>query len=134
MATKLKLYSYNVCPFAQRAWIGLLRAQVPFEYVELNPYTNRENQEWLKINPKCLVPAITVNDQTPGIPESRICVEFINELSNGALFSSDAAQNAFMRIAGEEVDNKFIPVWYGFLTGKKESVDMTNMWIGRVQI
>jgi len=55
MNKNLKLYSYWVCPFAQRAWIGLERAKLPFEYVELNPYTNRENTEWAKINPKGLI-------------------------------------------------------------------------------
>jgi len=57
-------------------------------------------------------------------------LELINELSNGSLFSSDPAQNAFWRIAGEQVDSKFVPAWYGFLTGKKDADFMTNTWKG----
>jgi hypothetical protein len=48
----LKLYSFDKCPFAQRAWIGLLRGNVPFEYIEMNPYKNRENKVWKEIAPK----------------------------------------------------------------------------------
>ena len=57
------------------------QTKVPYQYVELNPYKNRENEEWKRINPAGKVPAITVNDEKPGLPESRQCLEFINEVS-----------------------------------------------------
>lgn len=128
MVGKIKLYCYNICPFAQRAWIGLVKTGLPFEYVELNPYENRENAHWNAVNPRGLVPAITVDDKTPGLPESRVCLEFINELSGGKLLTTDALQNGFRRIAADQVDSKIIPAWYGFLTGKSSAEKMTTAW------
>ena len=50
MNRSLKLYSFWACPFAQRAWIGLEKSGLEFEYVELNPYISRENADWNKGN------------------------------------------------------------------------------------
>ena len=37
MSTKLNFYCVRFCPFAQRAWIALLKKGVAFEYIEYNP-------------------------------------------------------------------------------------------------
>ena len=74
-----RLKRYNLI-FLQKFSIHF-QTKVPYEYVELNPYKNRENEEWKRINPAGKVPAITVNDEKPGLPESRQCLEFINEVS-----------------------------------------------------
>lgn len=50
MNRSLKLYSFWACPFAQRAWIGLEKSGLKFEYVELNPYISRKNADWNKGN------------------------------------------------------------------------------------
>ena len=34
----LKLYAAWYCPFAQRAWMGLLHKSLAFEYIEVDPY------------------------------------------------------------------------------------------------
>ena len=74
-----RLKRYNLI-FLKRFSIHF-QTKVPYQYVELNPYKNRENEEWKRINPAGKVPAITVNDEKPGLPESRQCLEFINEVS-----------------------------------------------------
>ena len=51
----IKLWCWNACPYAQRAWIALLTAGVEFEYNEINPYENRENQKWRRISPEGFV-------------------------------------------------------------------------------
>ena len=60
---EIKFYGLNTCPFSQRAWIGLVKAGIPFKYVEMDPKENRENLEWLKINPKQKVPVLTIDDK-----------------------------------------------------------------------
>ena len=92
--------------------------QVFFHYILLS---------FSKVNPKGLVPAITINDETPGLPESRICLELINDLSNGSIFSDSPVKNGFWRIDGEWVDRKFIPKWYGFLSNLIEADEMTKV-------
>ena len=44
----MKFCSVWYCPFAQRAWITLLRKRLDFEYIEVEPY--RKSAWWLEIS------------------------------------------------------------------------------------
>ena len=45
------------------------------------------------------VPVIQINDETPGINESLICMELINEKSCNKLMTKDPISNAKIRLA-----------------------------------
>ena len=47
-----KLWCWNKCPYAQRAWTAFLKSDVDFEYIEINPYENRDNVEWRTVSPE----------------------------------------------------------------------------------
>lgn len=54
----LKLYGSWFCPFVQRVWITLCEKRIEHQYVEINPY--RKDPDFLAMNPRGLVPALTV--------------------------------------------------------------------------
>ena len=39
---KITLYSGWFCPFVQRAWITLEEKNIPYKYVEINPYNKEQ--------------------------------------------------------------------------------------------
>ena len=41
----------------QRGWITLQEKKIPYQWKEINPY--KKDKEYLAINPKGLVPALT---------------------------------------------------------------------------
>ena len=67
----------------------------------MNPYENRENKDWRAISIEGLVskrisilviellfrkvPVVQVGSETPGINESLVTMEFINDLANSKL-------------------------------------------------
>lgn len=54
----LKLYSGWFCPFVQRTWITLQEKRIDYQYIEINPY--HKDPEFLKLNPRGLVPTLAV--------------------------------------------------------------------------
>ena len=47
------LYSGWFCPFVQRSWITLEEKNVPYQYIEINPYN--KDPSFLRLNPRGLV-------------------------------------------------------------------------------
>jgi len=112
--SKPKLYTAWFCPFAQRAWIGLLAKNVDFEYVEQDPYN--KTPEWLAINPRGLVPTIVHNGKS--IYESPVCLEYADEVwrSQGVeLLPEDPYDRAYVRIWSDFVSKKLVPPFYSIL-------------------
>ncbi|KAL8691232.1 MAG: hypothetical protein Q9218_003490 [Villophora microphyllina] len=50
----LILYSGWFCPFVQRAWLVLEEKKIPYQYVEVNPYS--KPRSLLNLNPRGLRP------------------------------------------------------------------------------
>ncbi|KAK4175177.1 putative glutathione S-transferase [Triangularia setosa] len=71
---KLTLYTNHRCPWAHRAHIILEELKVPFEEVIIDLDTPR-TPEYLKINPRGLVPALSYNGEI--IIESAIVANFL---------------------------------------------------------
>ncbi|AEO64930.1 uncharacterized protein THITE_2111329 [Thermothielavioides terrestris NRRL 8126] len=73
---KLILYTNHRCPWAHRAHIALEELKIPFEEVIIDLDTPR-TPEYLKINPRGLVPALSYNGEI--IIESAIVVQFLTD-------------------------------------------------------
>lgn len=119
------LYSGWFCPFVQRSWITLEEKEVPYQYVEINPY-NKE-PEFLELNPRGLVPTLGVPvaggkkgedgvERKPLI-ESNIISEYIDSLPSGKprLFSDDPYVRARQKIWIDFVSTRFIPAFHRLL-------------------
>lgn len=126
-ALRPKFYNAWFCPFAQRAWIGLLHKSIDFEYIEQDPYN--KTPEWLAINPKGLVPVIDNNGKK--VNESAICLEYIDEEykdTKNMIMPHDPYKRAYARMWGDHVGKTLIPQYYSILmktdkereTSKKE--------------
>jgi glutathione S-transferase len=101
-SNKLKLVSFKVCPFVQRAAIALQEKQVPYDLEYLTP--GEEQPEWFKkISPLNKVPVLVVND-TP-IFESAVILEYLDEVYAPPLHPADpldkARQRAWMEVASD---------------------------------
>ncbi|KAK3095900.1 hypothetical protein FSP39_020537 [Pinctada imbricata] len=119
--TSLKLYCAWFCPFAQRAWVALLEKNVPFQYIEHNPY-KKKTAEFLALNPRGLVPVIVDNGQS--IYESHICIEYVDEVGspNVRLLPADPMKRAKVKLMCEYISREIIPLWYGMLLKQGKDV------------
>ncbi|KAI0188666.1 glutathione S-transferase domain-containing protein [Xylaria flabelliformis] len=71
---KLRLYTNHGCPWAHRAHIALSELNVPFEE-EIIDLSKPRTAEYLKVNPRGLVPSLKVDDQI--ITESAVVSAFL---------------------------------------------------------
>ncbi|KAI1879191.1 hypothetical protein JX265_002145 [Neoarthrinium moseri] len=71
---KLKLYTNHGCPWAHRVHIALAELNIPFEE-EIIDLSVPRTPEYLKINPRGLVPSISYNGKI--ITESAIVANFL---------------------------------------------------------
>ena len=70
----LILYGSCCCRFVQRVWIALEAKQIPYQYVEVDPY--KKPQSLLDVNPRGLVPAIRHGNW--GCYESTVLMEYVS--------------------------------------------------------
>ena len=57
-------------------------------------------------------------DVSPGINESLVCMELIDEISGGKLMGSDPFTRAQTRLDAARFDAEIVNCWYGYLMGK----------------
>jgi len=82
---KLKLISFPICPYVQRAMIILNEKNVPFdiEYIDLSA-----PPPWFyDISPLEKVPVLLVDDKP--LFESMVICEYINEITPGSMYPED---------------------------------------------
>ena len=60
-------------PFVQRVWISLEVKQLPYQYIEVDPY--KKPQSLLEVNPRGLVPALRHGDWA--CHESTVLMEYV---------------------------------------------------------
>jgi len=86
----LKLISFDLCPYVQRAAIALVEKGVPYERVMID---SANKPEWfLKISPLGKVPVLLVGDQP--VFESAVIVEYLEETQPKPLHPSDPLRRA----------------------------------------
>jgi len=110
----LKLYSGWFCPFVQRALLVLLEKNIPFQYIEVNPY--HKPASLLELNPRGLVPTLQY-DSKP-LYESTVICEFLEDAYPDAtphLLPSEPYAKARARIWIDFVTTRIIPAFHRFL-------------------
>ena len=93
VTASLKLISHKLCPYVQRAVIGLKEKGVPFERVDID-LANKPNW-FLKLSPLGKVPVLVVTTDKGEVAlfESNVICEYIEETQAGAkLHPVDALQ------------------------------------------
>ena len=134
----LKLYSGWFCPFVQRAWTVLEEKQIPYQYIEVNPYHKPESL--LSLNPRGLVP--TLEYEGKPLYESTVICEFLEDAypDHGIkLLPSNPFMRARMRIWIDFVGTRVIPAFHRFLQfqpgqqGEKTIEDVREEFLGTLK-
>lgn len=111
----LKLYSGWFCPFVQRVWSVLEEKEIPYQYIEVNPYNKPASL--LALNPRGLVPTLEAPNGKP-LYESNVICEFLEELDMGSgpsLLPEDAYERAKCRIWMDYCSSRIVPAFHRFL-------------------
>ncbi len=105
--TSLKLISYRLCPFVQRALILLSHKHIAHEttYVDLdNP------PDWFsKLSPRGKIPILRINDETT-IFESAVICEYLDEVTPPPLMPADPLIRAMNRSWIEYATTPLMPL------------------------
>lgn len=110
----LKLYAGWFCPFVQRVWAVLEEKQIPYQYIEVNPY--HKQKSLLELNPRGLVPTLQYDNKP--LYESTVICEFLQDAypDHGIkLLPPDPYMRARMRIWVDFVGTRVIPAFHRFL-------------------
>lgn len=139
----LKLYAGWFCPFVQRSWITLNEKKTDYQYIEINPY--HKDPEFLKLNPRGLVPTLAVPVPAPRsddhvtngtsqakqrklkpLYESIVIAEYLDEhFSNTTKYGPKllpagndelaAYERAICRLWIDHISSRIVPSFYRFL-------------------
>jgi glutathione S-transferase len=107
MQNTLKLVSFALCPYVQRAAIVMAEKSVPFERVNVDL---SDKPDWFrKISPLGKVPLLLVDDQV--LFESGPIVEYLDEVYAPALHPSDPLEKARHRAWMEVATSILADIW-----------------------
>jgi glutathione S-transferase len=107
MSPKLKLVSFDLCPYVQRASILLAEKGVPFDRITVD-LANKP--EWFKaISPLGKVPLLQVGSFT--LFESAVIVEYLEETSPNPLHPADPLEKAHHRAWMEFGSSILADIW-----------------------
>ena len=103
----LKVYSFNNSICTQKVFITLAEKGLSYETQNVNLFANEQfTPEYLKINPKGVVPALDHDGQI--VIESSLICEYIDEcFPDHPLVPGDAFSRARMRLWSKIVDAQF---------------------------
>ena len=105
----MKLYSAQVCPFAQRTRALLVHLDVPFELHEID-LRNRD-PEFLRLSPSGRVPMLV--DDGFRLYESQVINEYLAEAYGWrSALASDARLRAYQRLAMKQWDEIVVETFY----------------------
>lgn len=127
----LKLISFTLCPYVQRAMIVLNEKNISFdiEYIDLS-----EPPPWFyDISPLEKVPVLLVDDEP--LFESMVICEYLDEITDGSLYPEDAFKRAINR-AWIEFGNDILSTTFEFYTTEdgKRFKNLTNTLMDRFEV
>lgn len=102
----------------QRVWLALEEKQIPYQYVEVNPYNKPESL--LSLNPRGLVPTLScpTGPQPRPLYESTVILEYLEEAypnHKPHFLPQDPYERARARIWIDYVTSRIIPSFHRFL-------------------
>jgi glutathione S-transferase len=107
MSKTLKLISFDLCPYVQRASIALAEKNVPFERINVDL---ADKPDWFrKISPLGKVPLLMVGEEV--LFESAVIVEYLDETVEPKLHPSDALARARHRAWMEFGSSILANIW-----------------------
>ncbi|KAK9805039.1 hypothetical protein WJX73_005676 [Symbiochloris irregularis] len=116
-AADLVFHGSWFCPFVQRAWIVLEEKKLNYQWKEINPY--KKDKEYLAINPKGLVPALT--QKGVNVTESQVIMEYLEDISGPdvRMHPADPLQRAVARVWMDHIAKKIVPCFFRVLQAQE---------------
>lgn len=115
----LKLVSFDLCPYVQRAAIALAEKNVPFERITIDL---ADKPDWFKeISPLGKVPLLMVGDEV--LFESAVIVEYLDETVAPRLHPADPLIRARHRAWMEFGSSILANIWTLETTGDRKAFD-----------
>lgn len=114
----------------QRVWLALEEKQIPYEYIEVNPYNKPDSL--LSLNPRGLVPTLScpIEPHPRPLYESTVILEYLEEaypLHTFHLLPQDPYERARARIWIDYVTSRIIPSFHRSLQYQPaEGIDLKN--------
>ncbi|KAJ5092735.1 hypothetical protein N7456_008596 [Penicillium angulare] len=129
----LKLYAGW---FLQRVWLALEEKQIPYEYIEVNPYNKPDSL--LSLNPRGLVPTLSCPTQQGPKPlyESTVILEYLEEAypdNKPRLLPEDPYERARARIWIDYVTSRIIPSFHRFLQYQPQDGEDKEIGLAKVR-
>lgn len=107
MTRNLKLVSFDLCPYVQRASIALAEKNVPFERIDIDL---ADKPDWFRaISPLGKVPLLMVGDEV--LFESAVIVEYLDETVGPKLHPADPLARARHRAWMEFGSSILANIW-----------------------
>jgi glutathione S-transferase len=120
MPKHLRLISHKLCPYVQRAVIVAAEKQIPFERVDID--LSNKPDWFLAISPTGKVPLLEVTEEDGTVRilfESAVIAEYLDEIGDGRLLSSDPLARARER-AWVEYGSQALADLYRLYTARDE--------------
>lgn len=90
--SNIKFYSAWYCPFAQRAWMGLVHKNINHDHIEIDPY--EKTPEWMEISRGTgQVPVIIDEGENITVPDSIRVLKYVDTKFPNETSISPAANN-----------------------------------------
>lgn len=119
MIKPLKLVSFNLCPYVQRAAIVLAEKEIPFERIDIDL---AQKPDWfLALSPLGKVPLLQVGDEV--LFESAVIVEYLDEVHPPALHPMDPLAKARHRAWMEFGSSTLGDIWVLETTADRAAFD-----------
>ena len=110
----MKLYTANLCPYAQRVHALLLRLQIPYEHIEID--LDARDTSFLALTPTGRVPLLCDGDLR--LYESTIILEYLADRAGWVeALPGDAQSRARQRLGMLRWDEAILPAFYAALQG-----------------
>ena len=128
---RVSLLTNRIHSYVQRTWLILEHLSIPYQYIEVNPY--HKAPEFLRINPRGLVPALGVpqtvsrtseaeeHAKLKPLYESLVLCDYLDsaytspKTSTPSLYPQDDYERARMHIWIDWVSKKICPAFYRLL-------------------
>ncbi|KAJ5272802.1 hypothetical protein N7478_007927 [Penicillium angulare] len=119
-----------------RVWVALEEKQIPYEYIEVNPYNKPDSL--LSLNPKGLIPTLPCPTQQGHKPlyESTVVLEYLEEANpdnQPHLLPQDPYERARARIWIDCVTSKIIPSFHRFLQYQPQNDEEKEAGLAKVR-
>ena len=119
----LHLYNLDVCPFAQRAKVGLAHKRVPFEETHIDP--TAKPAWFLEMNPHGKLPVIVHDGRL--VRESAVVLEYLEEVFDEIpMLPVDPYERSQVRLWLQFCNSEYVPAFYRCVLNTDESLRERN--------